>query len=166
MNTNNTGYPYTLIDSQLGPSFLATHARGTSQGGEFRATMNEAVIETVQTLCREGNRDSVLTVFQNFPEHFSCIPLNDSNVEPKQAINDLLRENVRDIYMYTAGERKAKLSRDRRRSFCLPPPISRPASPHSSSDLLCFGLLRGHSGGRKLFSFFTPTYMSTPTCDR
>lgn len=57
--------------------------------------MNEAVIETVQTLCREGNRDSVLTVFQNFPEHFSCIPLNDSNVESKQAINDLLRENVR-----------------------------------------------------------------------
>eukprot|EP00903_Cladosiphon_okamuranus_P006894 g6711.t1 len=56
--------------------------------------MNEAVIETVQTLCREGNRDSVLTVFQNFPEHFSCIPLNDSNVESKQAINDLLRENV------------------------------------------------------------------------
>ncbi len=69
-------------------------------GGEFRnrawGEMNEAVIETVQTLCREGNRDSVLTVFQNFPEHFSCIPLNDSNVEPKQAINDLLRENVRD----------------------------------------------------------------------
>ncbi|CAM9521272.1 unnamed protein product [Pylaiella littoralis] len=56
--------------------------------------MNEAVIETVQTLCRKGNRDSVLTVFQNFPEHFSCIPLNDSNVESKQAINDLLRENV------------------------------------------------------------------------
>lgn len=58
--------------------------------------MNEAVIETVQNLCQEGNRDSVLTVFQNFPEHFSCIPLNDSNVESKQAINDLLRENVRD----------------------------------------------------------------------
>ena len=58
--------------------------------------MNEAVIETVQTLCREGNRDSVLTVFQNYPEHFSCIPLNDSNVESKQAINDLLRENVRE----------------------------------------------------------------------
>lgn len=57
--------------------------------------MNQAVIETVQTLCRKGNRDSVLTVFQNFPEHFSCIPLNDSNVESKQAINDLLRENVR-----------------------------------------------------------------------
>lgn len=57
--------------------------------------MNEAVIETVQTLCREGNRDSVLTVFQNFPEHFSCIPLNDSNVESQQAINDLLREDVR-----------------------------------------------------------------------
>ncbi|CAM9129968.1 unnamed protein product [Laminaria digitata] len=56
--------------------------------------MNEAVIDTVQTLCREGNRDSVLTAFQNFPEHFSCIPLNDSNVESKQAINDLLRENV------------------------------------------------------------------------
>ncbi|CAM9875931.1 unnamed protein product, partial [Ectocarpus sp. 8 AP-2014] len=56
--------------------------------------MNQAVIETVQTLCRKGNRDSVLTVFQNFPEHFSCIPLNDSNVESKQAINDLLRENV------------------------------------------------------------------------
>lgn len=56
--------------------------------------MNEAVIDTVQNLCREGNRDSVLTVFQNFPEHFSCIPLNDSNVESKQAINDLLRENV------------------------------------------------------------------------
>lgn len=60
-----------------------------------RREMNQAVIETVQTLCREGNRDSVLTVFQNFPEHFSCIPLNDSNVESKQAINDLLRENVR-----------------------------------------------------------------------
>ncbi|CAM9819345.1 unnamed protein product [Scytosiphon promiscuus] len=56
--------------------------------------MNEAVIETVQNLCQEGNRESVLTVFQNFPEHFSCIPLNDSNVESKQAINDLLRENV------------------------------------------------------------------------
>lgn len=57
-------------------------------------TMNEAVIDKVQTLCREGNRESVLTVFQNYPEHFSCIPLNDSNVESKQAINDLLRENV------------------------------------------------------------------------
>lgn len=56
--------------------------------------MNEAVIDTVQTLCRNGNRDSVLAVFQKIPEHFSCIPLNDSNVEPKQAINDLLRENV------------------------------------------------------------------------
>ncbi|CAM9738343.1 unnamed protein product [Choristocarpus tenellus] len=56
--------------------------------------MNEHIVETVQKLCREGNRDSVLTVFQDFPEHFSCIPLNDSNVEPKQAINDLLRENV------------------------------------------------------------------------
>ncbi|CAM9813581.1 unnamed protein product [Discosporangium mesarthrocarpum] len=56
--------------------------------------MNENIVETVQKLCREGNRDSVLTVFQDFPEHFSCIPLNDSNVEPKQAINDLLRENV------------------------------------------------------------------------
>lgn len=60
--------------------------------------MNEVVIDTVQTLCREGNRESVLTVFQNFPEHFSCIPLNDSNVESKQAINDLLRENVGTLY--------------------------------------------------------------------
>lgn len=56
--------------------------------------MNETVINAVQNLCREGNRDSVLTAFQNYPEHFSCIPLNDSNVESKQAINDLLRENV------------------------------------------------------------------------
>lgn len=56
--------------------------------------MNEAVVDKVQTLCRERNRESVLNVFQNNPEHFSCIPLNDSNVESKQAINDLLRENV------------------------------------------------------------------------
>lgn len=56
--------------------------------------MNKAVIDTIQTYCRQGNRESVLNVFRNFPEHFSCIPLNDSNVESKQAINDLLRENV------------------------------------------------------------------------
>ena len=74
------------------PSEPGARASHREQGSR---EMNEAVIETVQTLCREGNRDSVLTVFQNFPEHFSCIPLNDSNVESKQAINDLLRENVR-----------------------------------------------------------------------
>lgn len=56
--------------------------------------MNKAIIDTIQTYCREKNRESVLNVFQNFPEHFSCIPLTDSNVESKQAINDLLRENV------------------------------------------------------------------------
>ena len=56
--------------------------------------MNESVIDMVQTHCREGKRDSVLKVFQDCPEYFSCIPLNDSNVESQQAINDLLRENV------------------------------------------------------------------------
>lgn len=66
--------------------------------------MNEAVIDTVQTLCREGNRDSVLTAFQNFPEHFSCIPLNDSNVESKQAINDLLRENVSPSFSFERAD--------------------------------------------------------------
>lgn len=60
----------------------------------FTRNMNEAVKDTVQTLCREGNRELVLSVFHDYPEHFSCIPLNDSNVESKQAINDLLRENV------------------------------------------------------------------------
>lgn len=80
--------------------------------------MNEAVIETVQTLCREGNRDSVLTVFQNFPEHFSCIPLNDSNVESKQAINDLLRENVR-------KRRKSSREHSRVGLYWLLPAVSR-----------------------------------------
>lgn len=70
-----------------------THGPSTKEDW-LEVHMNEEVIDTVQTLCREGNRDSVLTAFQNFPEHFSCIPLNDSNVESKQAINDLLRENV------------------------------------------------------------------------
>ena len=72
---------------------LLTHGPSTKEDW-LEVHMNEEVIDTVQTLCREGNRDSVLTAFQNFPEHFSCIPLNDSNVESKQAINDLLRENV------------------------------------------------------------------------
>lgn len=56
--------------------------------------MNPAVVSTVQDLCERGDRGGLQIMFTLFPEHFRCIPLEDSDVSMTQAINDLNRENV------------------------------------------------------------------------
>ncbi|CAM9765555.1 unnamed protein product [Chrysoparadoxa australica] len=56
--------------------------------------MNEVLVKEVQARCIKGDSRGVLQLFEDYPEHFSCIPLPDSDVDPSQAISDIVRENV------------------------------------------------------------------------
>jgi hypothetical protein len=56
--------------------------------------MNPVIVSKVQSLCDNGERERLVTLFAEYCEHFSCIPLCHSEVTDTQAINDLVRENV------------------------------------------------------------------------
>jgi hypothetical protein len=56
--------------------------------------MNPLIVSKVQSLCENGERERLVTLFAEYCEHFSCIPLCHSEVTDTQAINDLVRENV------------------------------------------------------------------------
>jgi hypothetical protein len=65
--------------------------------------MNPVIVSEVQSLCENGERERLVTLFAEYCEHFSCIPLCHSEVTDTQAINDLVRENVSDVCRLAAS---------------------------------------------------------------
>jgi hypothetical protein len=56
--------------------------------------MNPEVVARVRALCAEGDREALLDAFALLGDHFSSIPLDRSEVDKRQAIFDIQRENI------------------------------------------------------------------------